>query len=181
MPDAGPPGSNLQPVLASLAHGDTLAEAEAAFGVIMPGEATPAQIAGFLMALRVRGETVAELTGAARAMRARMLAVEAPAGAMDVCGAEIRLFAVLPEQAGLDRAPVAAIKGGGAEHNAAALLALLQEGAGPCRDTVALDAAAGPIVAGRATELRQAAAMARAMLDNGAALAILGRLREQTA
>ena len=54
--------------------GETLSddEAEAAFGVIMSGEATPAQIAGLLMAMRVRGETVAEITGAVRAMRARM-------------------------------------------------------------------------------------------------------------
>jgi anthranilate phosphoribosyltransferase len=45
----------------------------------MAGEATPAQIAGMLMAMRVRGETVAEMTGAVRAMRARMIAVEVPA------------------------------------------------------------------------------------------------------
>jgi anthranilate phosphoribosyltransferase len=80
--------SNLKPVLARLASGESLSEAEAedAFGVIMSGEATPAQIAGLLMAMRVRGETVAELTGAVRAMRARMTAVPAPADAIDVCG-----------------------------------------------------------------------------------------------
>jgi anthranilate phosphoribosyltransferase len=78
----------LKPVLARLADGESLAEseAEAAFGIIMAGEATPAQIAGLLMAMRVRGETVAEMTGAVRAMRARMLAVEAPEGAMDIVG-----------------------------------------------------------------------------------------------
>ena len=67
---------DLKPVLARLAAGQTLsmAEAEAAFGVIMAGEATPAQIAGLLMAMRVRRETVAELTGAVRAMRSRMSA-----------------------------------------------------------------------------------------------------------
>ncbi|MBU6499575.1 MAG: anthranilate phosphoribosyltransferase, partial [Rhodospirillales bacterium] len=80
--------SNLKPVLARLAGGESLSEAEAeeAFGTIMSGEATPAQIAGLLMAMRVRRETVAELTGAVRAMRARMSRVEAPEGAMDVCG-----------------------------------------------------------------------------------------------
>ena len=80
--------NNLKPVLARLARGEALtaAESEGAFGLVMSGEATPAQIAGMLMAMRVRGETVPELTGAVRAMRARMLAVEAPPGAMDVCG-----------------------------------------------------------------------------------------------
>ena len=80
--------NNLKPVLARLAVGETLSEtqAEAAFGIIMSGEATPAQIAGLLMAMRVRGETVAELAGAVRAMRARMLTVDAPPDAIDVCG-----------------------------------------------------------------------------------------------
>ncbi|HQT65487.1 MAG: anthranilate phosphoribosyltransferase [Acidocella sp. 20-57-95] len=78
----------LKPVLVRLARGETLnqAEAEAAFGVVMDGAATPAQIGGMLMAMRVRGETVAELTGAVTAMRARMTPVVAPMGAMDVCG-----------------------------------------------------------------------------------------------
>jgi anthranilate phosphoribosyltransferase len=52
----------------------------------MAGEATPAQIAGMLMAMRVRGETVAEMTGAVRAMRARMIAVELPEEAIDIVG-----------------------------------------------------------------------------------------------
>jgi anthranilate phosphoribosyltransferase len=78
----------LKPVLARLAEGEPLSEAdaEAAFDLLMSGEATPAQIAGLLMALRVRGETVAEITGAARAMRAKMSRVAAPEGAIDVCG-----------------------------------------------------------------------------------------------
>ncbi len=80
--------NNLKPVLARLAIGETLsaAEAEAAFDVIMSGEATPAQIGALLMAMRVRGETVAELTGAVSAMRNRMSAIAAPDGAIDVCG-----------------------------------------------------------------------------------------------
>jgi anthranilate phosphoribosyltransferase len=61
-------------------------EAEKAFSVMMSGEATAAQIGGFLMALRVRGETVDEITGAARAMRARAVALDAPADAIDTCG-----------------------------------------------------------------------------------------------
>ena len=80
--------SNLKPVIARLARGETMSEveAEAAFGLIMSGEATPAQIAGMLMMMRLRGETVAELVGAVRAMVARMIAVPVPPGAMDVCG-----------------------------------------------------------------------------------------------
>ncbi len=80
--------NTLKPVLARLAAGERLAEseAEAAFGIIMAGEATPAQIAALLMAMRVRGETVAEMTGAVRAMRARMTAIDAPHGAIDIVG-----------------------------------------------------------------------------------------------
>jgi anthranilate phosphoribosyltransferase len=61
-------------------------QAEDAFAAIMDGDATQAQIAALLTALHVRGETVAELLGATRAMRARMARVAAPYGAMDVCG-----------------------------------------------------------------------------------------------
>jgi len=75
-------------LLAAVAAGRPLTEAEAeqAFGVMMAGEATPAQMGGFLMALRVRGETVEEIAGAARAMRAKMVRIEAPPGAIDTCG-----------------------------------------------------------------------------------------------
>jgi len=62
------------------------AEAENAFSIIMAGEATPAQIGGFLMALRVRGESVDEITGAVSVMRAKMTRIKAPDGAIDVCG-----------------------------------------------------------------------------------------------
>lgn len=79
---------DMKPVLNKVAAGQALdiAEAEAAFATIMSGEATPAQIAGFLMALRVRGETVQEITGAVRTMRAKMDKIAAPAGAMDIVG-----------------------------------------------------------------------------------------------
>jgi anthranilate phosphoribosyltransferase len=329
----------MKPVLARLAAGERLAEseAEAAFGMIMAGEATPAQIAGLLMAMRVRGETVAEMTGAVRAMRARMIAVEAPPDAMDIVGtggdaagtlnistaaalvvagagvtvakhgnralssksgaadalsalgipvmetpldrlpailAEVGMcflmaprhhaalrhaagprmelgtrtifnllgplanparvtrqmtgafsadwlrpmaetlarlgterawlvhgmgldeltlagpsqvvelkagtlteFEVTPEDAGLPRAPVEALKGGDPAENAAALLALLEGAPGAYRDCVLLNAAAALIVAERAQSLRDGVALAARSLDSGAALDVLRRLR----
>jgi anthranilate phosphoribosyltransferase len=334
--------NNLKPVLARLALGEALTEAEAedAFGIIMSGEATPAQIAGLLMAMRVRGETVAEIAGAVRAMRARMIAIEAPDGAIDVCGTggdnagtlnvstavtfvlagagvpvakhgnralssrtggadvlsalgvnvdvplerlpavlraancvflfaprhhaalrhaagprvelgtrtifnllgplanparvrrqltgvfsadwarpmaetlmrlgseaawivhgqgldeltvagenqvvalangAIRSFIVTPEDAGLPRAPIAAIRGGDAETNAAAMLALFDGASGAYRDTVLLNAAAALIVAGRAVDLRAGVAEAARSLDSGAALAALETLKRETA
>ena len=80
--------NNLKPMLARVADRETLDEvdAEKAFDIIMSGNATPAQIGAFLMALRVRGETVAEITGAARTMRAKATGIEAPEGAMDIVG-----------------------------------------------------------------------------------------------
>nr|WP_264185426.1 anthranilate phosphoribosyltransferase [Roseicella aerolata] len=324
-----------------LAAGERLAESEAegAFGVIMAGEATPAQIAGLLMAMRVRGETVPEITGAVRAMRARMLAIEAPADAIDIvgtggdvsgslnistatslvvagCGVPVakhgnralssksgaadalaalginlevpldrletvlaaagmvflwaprhhasmrhaagprvelgtrtifnilgplanparvkrqltgafssqwlrpmaetlarlgtesawvvhgqgldeialsgetqvvalqdgalREFTIAPEDAGLERAPPEAIRGGEPAENAAALLALLQGTPGPYRDIVLLNAAAALVVAGRTSDLRAGAAMAARAIDSGAAAGVLARLKEAT-
>jgi len=334
--------STLKPVLARLADGAALSadEAEDAFGIIMSGEATPAQIAGMLMAMRVRGETVGELTGAVRAMRARMVAVAAPPDALDVCGTggdgggtlnvstavtfvlagcgvpvakhgnrnlssltggadvltalgvnvdvaldrlpavlreagcaflfaprhhaalrhaagprvelgtrtifnllgplanpanvqrqltgvydpkwlrpmaetlrqlgtthawlvhgqgldeltvagvnlvaelregEVREFAVRPEAAGLSRSPIEAIRGGDPATNATALLALLDGEASAYRDTVLLNAAAGMVVAGRASDLREGAYLAAAAIDGGQALAALDKLRRATA
>ena len=75
-------------LIALVADGASLSrqQAEEAFEVIMSGEATPSQMGAFLMALRVRGETVDEITGAATVMRAKALSVNAPEGAMDTCG-----------------------------------------------------------------------------------------------
>ena len=334
--------NDLKPLLARLADGASLseAEAEAAFDIIMSGEATPAQIGGLLMAMRVRGETVAELTGAVRAMRAHMTAIAAPPDAIDVCGTggdsagtlnistavtfvvagcdvpvakhgnralssrtggadvlaalgvnvdvplerladilraancaflfaprhhpsmrhaagprvelgtrtifnllgplanparvrrqltgvfdpqwarpmaetlgrlgsetawivhgqgldelsvagenqvvalrdgSVRCFTVTPEQAGLPRAPIGAIRGGDAALNAATLLALLQGATGPYRDTVLLNAAGALIVAGRAGDLREGVGLATRSIASGASLAALETLRRETA
>lgn len=78
----------IKELLSHVATGATLSEAEAefAFGVIMSGRVTSAQIGAFLMALRMRGESIAEITGAARVIRAKTLALKAPEGAIDTCG-----------------------------------------------------------------------------------------------
>ena len=80
--------NDLKPLLARVADGDTLNEheAETAFEIIMSGNATPAQIGAFLMALRLRGETVDEITGAARTMRAKVTGIPGPEGAIDIVG-----------------------------------------------------------------------------------------------
>lgn len=80
--------AELKPLIAKVAAGTPLTRAEArqAFDVMMSGDATPSQIGGFLMALRVRGETVDEITGAVEIMREKMLTVEAPADAIDIVG-----------------------------------------------------------------------------------------------
>ena len=74
--------------LAAVVEGRTLTveEAREAMGAVMDGEATPAQLAALLVALRMRGETVDELAGFASAMRERVLRVEAPPGAIDLVG-----------------------------------------------------------------------------------------------
>jgi anthranilate phosphoribosyltransferase len=77
-----------KPIIAKVAAGAPLteAEAESAFERILSGESTPAQTGAFLMALRVRGETVDEITGAVRAMRAKMLKVSTVPDAIDIVG-----------------------------------------------------------------------------------------------
>src|SRR5664279_653712 len=75
-------------LIAKVATGASLSRAEAAdaFDRMMSGEATPSQMGALLMALRVRGETVDEITGAVTTMRAKMLSVKAPPDAVDVVG-----------------------------------------------------------------------------------------------
>ena len=79
---------HFKPIIAKVATGSPLTreEAEKAFDQILSGEATLAQMGAFLMALRVRGETVDEISGAVTAMRAKMLRVNAPADAVDIVG-----------------------------------------------------------------------------------------------
>jgi anthranilate phosphoribosyltransferase len=79
---------DVKALIAKVATGASLSrdEAATAFDAMMSGEATPSQMGGLLMAMRVRGETVDEITGAVMAMRAKMLRVSAPADAVDIVG-----------------------------------------------------------------------------------------------
>jgi anthranilate phosphoribosyltransferase len=80
--------ADLRGAIAKVASGQSLSQDEArqAFDFVMSRSASPAEIAGLLMALRTRGESVDEIAGAARALRAKAVLVRAPEGAIDTCG-----------------------------------------------------------------------------------------------
>jgi anthranilate phosphoribosyltransferase len=90
----------------------------------------------------------------------------------------VRRFTVTPEDAGLPRADLAALRGGDAEENAAALRALLDGSTGAYRDIVLLNAAAALVVADRAADLAEGAAMAASVIDDGRAAKALVDLVE---
>ena len=89
---------------------------------------------------------------------------------------EIRLFQIVPEDAGVARAPLTAIKGAGAQENAQAIRSLLAGEKNPFRDIVVLNAAAALIVAGRTKNLRAGAKLAASAIDSGAAAKTLDKL-----
>ena len=80
--------ADLSKAIAKVASGQSLTQEEAAeaFDLIMSGLATDTQISALLMGMRVRGETVEEIAGAARALRARATPVRAPEESIDTCG-----------------------------------------------------------------------------------------------
>jgi len=92
----------------------------------------------------------------------------------------VRRFTVTPEDAGLPRADLAALRGGDAEENAAALRALLDGAKGAYRDIVLLNAAAALVVADHAHDLADGAALAAAVIDDGRAAKALADLVEAT-
>jgi anthranilate phosphoribosyltransferase len=143
--------ADFKPLIAKVATGQPLtrAEAEEAFTIMMSGEATPSQIGAFLMALRVRGETVDEIAGAVATMRAKATPVEAP---------------------------LEAVKGGDATVNAEAFRRLLTGEPGAYRDTVLLNAGAALLVAGKAKSLKEGVALAAVSIDEGKAKARLDQL-----
>jgi len=80
--------STFKDLIAKVADGHALSpdEAREAFEVILSGSATPSQLGGFLMALRVRGESIAEVTGAVATMRSKMVPVQTSEEVMDIVG-----------------------------------------------------------------------------------------------
>ena len=88
----------------------------------------------------------------------------------------IRAFEIIPEDAGLPRATLADLKGGDAAFNAAALHGVLNGAKNPYRDIAVLNAAAGLVVAGRAANVREGAALAAASLESFAARHALAQL-----
>ena len=88
----------------------------------------------------------------------------------------VRRFTVSPEDAGLPRADISAIRGGDAETNAAALTALLDGAKGAYRDVVLLNAAAALVVADRAADLAEGAVQGAAVIDDGRAARALAEL-----
>ncbi len=83
-----PPSQELRQLIQKVSSGAALTQEEihSALEQMTAGAATPAQMGAFLMALRLRGETVEEITGAAQMLRARMNRVVVPADAIDIVG-----------------------------------------------------------------------------------------------
>ena len=99
-----------------------------------------------------------------------------PTSVAELKDGKVRTFEIVPEDAGLRRAKPEALRGGDASHNAAALLDVLKGKPGPFRDVAILNAAATLIVAGKAGELKEAAALAAKAIDSGEAEGRLDRL-----
>jgi len=96
------------------------------------------------------------------------LAGETKVGA--VRGGIVRVYEITPEDFGLGRAPISAISGGDAAHNAALIRAILTGEPGPRRDIVIANAAAALVAAGRAADFLEGARIAAESIDSGAAL-----------
>ena len=114
--------------------------------------------------------------GGARLRRPRRDHHVGPTSVAALENGKIRTFEVTPEDAGLKRVKPEALRGGDAEHNAKALLDVLKGKAGPFRDVSILNAAAALIVAGKAKDLKEGAALAAKSIDSGEAEGRLDRL-----
>jgi len=99
-----------------------------------------------------------------------------PTSVAELKDGEIRAFEIAPEDAGLKRAKPEDLRGGDADHNAKALLDVLKGKPGPFRDVAIFNAAAALVVAGKAKDLKDGAAIAAKAIDSGEAEGRLDRL-----
>jgi anthranilate phosphoribosyltransferase len=99
-----------------------------------------------------------------------------PTSVAELKGGEIRTFEIAPEDIGVSRAKPEDLRGGDAEHNAKALLDVLKGKPGPFRDVAVFNAAAALVVAGKAKDLKDGAALATKSIDSGEAEGRLDRL-----
>ncbi|HKN46668.1 MAG TPA: anthranilate phosphoribosyltransferase, partial [Candidatus Polarisedimenticolia bacterium] len=106
------------------------------------------------------------------------IALHAETQVAELSGGIVQTTTLKPEDAGLGRAPLEAIRGGDPEMNVAIAREILRGVGGPRRDVVLLNTAAALVVAGRASTLREGAALAAGAIDSGAAAGVLERLRE---
>lgn len=109
------------------------------------------------------------------------LSISGPTAVAEWTGSEVRLFEVVPEDAGLARSRLEDLKGGDPTHNAEAIRAVLAGVKGPFRDAVLLAAAAALVVAGKVGDLREGAMLAAEAIDSGRAERVLEKLIRITA
>ncbi|HEU4400850.1 MAG TPA: anthranilate phosphoribosyltransferase [Candidatus Polarisedimenticolia bacterium] len=106
------------------------------------------------------------------------IALHAPTRVAELRDGEVRTYTLTPEEAGLSRARLRDLAGGGVEENVAIARGILEGAAGPRRDVVLLNAAAALVVAERARDLRDGVALAARAVDSGEALRVMHRLRD---
>ena len=105
------------------------------------------------------------------------IALSGPSEVAEVRGGEVKQYVVAPEEFGLQRAPQAALEGGGAQENAAILTSVFAGERGPRRDVVVLNAAAVLMTAGLVKDVREGVARAGQTIDSGAVTRLVGELR----
>ena len=106
------------------------------------------------------------------------VSINAPTHLWELKDGSIRDYWLTPEELGLERAPIEALKGGSVEENTATMVDVLKGAGGPRRDVVLANAAAGIVAGGAASNLREGVEMARASIDSGSALGKLNSLAQ---
>lgn len=104
------------------------------------------------------------------------VSIAGPTQVIEVSNQTLNRFEVVPADAGIDTAPLSSLQGGTVDENALAIRELLEGREGPFRDAVVLNAAAGLLVLGLVSDLKDGAAIAAAAIDNGNAMKTLSTL-----